>query len=66
MEWILSQFNDQNCPQLKGKPKFFVFNACRGDKLDEGVWEKDGNCIGRSSQNVRIYCSCTDCTLLQS
>ena len=52
MEWILAQFNDQNCPQLKGKPKFFVFNACRGEQFDEGVFKTDGNCFGRSSQNV--------------
>ena len=57
MEWILAQFNDQNCPHLKGKPKFFVFNACRGDKVDEGVERNDvidGNCLDRSSKNVRF------------
>ncbi len=28
-EWILRQFNNQACPMLKGKPKFFIFQACR-------------------------------------
>jgi hypothetical protein len=28
-EWILKQFNNQNCPSLIGKPKMFIFSACR-------------------------------------
>ena len=28
-EWILGQFNNDNCPNLKGKPKLFIFQACR-------------------------------------
>jgi hypothetical protein len=29
VNWILEQFNNTNCPLLKGKPKFFIFQACR-------------------------------------
>jgi len=36
-EWILRQFNNQGCPALKGKPKMFILQACRGDDLDYGV-----------------------------
>jgi len=36
-EWILGQFNNDNCPNLKGKPKLFIFQACRGDDPDYGT-----------------------------
>ena len=36
-EWILCQFNNQGCPGLRGKPKFFIFQACRGDDMDFGA-----------------------------
>lgn len=28
-EWLLRQFNNEGCPALKGKPKFFLLQACR-------------------------------------
>ena len=37
-EWILQQFNNANCPALRGKPKIFLFQACRGDEVDYGVY----------------------------
>jgi len=36
-EWVLRQFNNDGCPALKGKPKLFIFQACRGDETDYGV-----------------------------
>jgi len=39
-EWILKQFNNESCPDLKDKPKFFIFQACRGDDEDKGVIER--------------------------
>jgi len=36
-EWILEQFNNGGCPDLMGKPKFFIFQACRGDDEDKGI-----------------------------
>merc|ERR1719189_2399212 len=41
IEAILSKFNNRNAPPLKGKPKYFLFQACRGLKIDPGV-ETDG------------------------
>lgn len=41
IEDILSKFNNKEAPPLKGKPKFFIFQACRGLKIDPGV-ETDG------------------------
>ena len=36
-EYVLRRFNNDSCPMLKGKPKFFVFQACRGDEVDYGT-----------------------------
>eukprot|EP00092_Neocalanus_flemingeri_P020369 GFUD01022067.1.p1 GENE.GFUD01022067.1~~GFUD01022067.1.p1 ORF type:complete len:449 (-),score=114.34 GFUD01022067.1:342-1688(-) len=37
MEYIYEFFNNRNCPLLRGKPKFFIVQACRGDIPDQGV-----------------------------
>ncbi|KAI8797383.1 caspase-3 isoform X2 [Biomphalaria glabrata] len=34
---VVEAFNDENCPNLKGKPRMFFFQACRGSKLDDGT-----------------------------
>jgi len=39
-EWLLRQFNNYGCPALKGKPKFFILQSCRGDEQDHGVVPK--------------------------
>ena len=39
-EWVLRQFNNEGCPQLRGKPKFFILQSCRGDEADYGVMPK--------------------------
>ena len=36
-EWILKQFNNEGCPRLRGKPKLFIFQSCRGHAADPGV-----------------------------
>jgi len=37
MEYIYEYFNNKNCPDLQGKPKFFIVQSCRGDMPDQGV-----------------------------
>ena len=34
---IFSKFNNEECENLKGKPKIFIFQACRGSKEDFGI-----------------------------
>jgi len=41
VEDILYKFNNRQAAPLKGKPKYFLFQACRGLKIDPGV-ETDG------------------------
>ncbi|KAK7113263.1 caspase-3-like [Littorina saxatilis] len=33
---LVLYFSDTNCPTLKGKPRLFFLQACRGGSLDEG------------------------------
>ena len=35
IEDILSKFNNREAPPLKGKPKFFIFQSCRGLKIGD-------------------------------
>lgn len=37
MNDVYSRFNNQNCPELKGKPKIFLVQACRGEWQDNGT-----------------------------
>ncbi|XP_078573125.1 caspase-2-like [Branchiostoma floridae x Branchiostoma japonicum] len=34
---IFTMFDNKNCPGLKGKPKLFFIQACRGGNVDKGV-----------------------------
>ena len=36
-EWIMRQFNNYGSPALRGKPKMFIFQACRGEDHDFGA-----------------------------
>ncbi|XP_066578752.1 caspase-14 [Amia ocellicauda] len=38
---IFSLFNNHNCPQLQGKPKVFIIQACRGSNRDSSVMQAD-------------------------
>uniref|UniRef100_A0A8D8F140 Caspase-1 n=3 Tax=Culex pipiens TaxID=7175 RepID=A0A8D8F140_CULPI len=41
---VWTQFTEERCPSLAGKPKIFIVQACRGQELDPGVTtvEQDG------------------------
>lgn len=36
IEDVFQHFTDKNCPSLKGKPRLFFIQACRGEKIDVG------------------------------
>ncbi|XP_069680334.1 caspase-1-like isoform X2 [Periplaneta americana] len=41
VDMLWSYFTADNCPTLAGKPKLFIIQACRGQKLDPGVTLKE-------------------------
>ena len=51
VEDILCKFNNKQAAALKGKPKYFVFQACRGLRIDPGV-ETDGPSDVRMGETV--------------
>jgi len=52
-EWVLRQFNNEGCPSLIGKPKFFILQSCRGDEADYGVVPKINFPESRSDSDAR-------------
>jgi len=55
-EWVLRQFNNEGCPQLRGKPKFFILQSCRGDEADFGVMPKVNFPDSGVQSDARVVC----------
>ena len=36
-EDVIRYFSNKSCPNLKGKPKIFLFQFCRGGDIDQGM-----------------------------
>ncbi|KAF5907712.1 chloride channel protein 1-like, partial [Clarias magur] len=43
LEWVFEQFDNAHCTLLQNKPKMFFIQACRGEEMDCGVDQLDGD-----------------------
>ncbi|XP_067257761.1 caspase-2 isoform X1 [Chanodichthys erythropterus] len=42
LDWVFGVFDNARCPLLQNKPKMFFIQACRGEEMDNGVDQLDG------------------------
>ncbi|XP_016419270.1 caspase-2-like isoform X1 [Sinocyclocheilus rhinocerous] len=42
LDWVFEVFDNTRCPLLQNKPKMFFIQACRGEEMDSGVDQLDG------------------------
>ncbi|KAI5106233.1 caspase-2, partial [Silurus meridionalis] len=43
LDWVFERFDNSRCPLLQNKPKMFFIQACRGEEMDCGVDQLDGD-----------------------
>ncbi|XP_017555968.1 caspase-2 isoform X4 [Pygocentrus nattereri] len=43
LDWVFERFDNARCPLLQNKPKMFFIQACRGEEMDSGVDQVDGD-----------------------
>ncbi|XP_053307619.1 caspase-9 [Spea bombifrons] len=58
VERIVSYFNGNNCPGLRGKPKLFFIQACGGDQKDRG-FEVDSESLPSSNSQQSLHSDAT-------
>ncbi|KAI4877333.1 hypothetical protein NFI96_017311 [Prochilodus magdalenae] len=42
LDWVFERFDNARCSLLQNKPKMFFIQACRGEEMDSGVDQLDG------------------------
>ncbi|XP_071479489.1 caspase-3-like [Diadema antillarum] len=52
VEEIKEIFSGRNCPELRGKPKIFFFQACRGDKVTTSATDKSVQPMSQPSRSI--------------
>ncbi|XP_071479487.1 caspase-3-like [Diadema antillarum] len=52
VEEIKDMFSGRNCPYLRGKPKIFFFQACRGDKVTTSATDKSAQPISQPDRCI--------------
>ena len=65
-ETIFKYFNKDGCPNLKGKPKFFILQACHGDFEDKDVFTEDARHLTNGITEGSIMPSWGDMLILYS
>ncbi|GAA6110966.1 caspase-2 isoform X1 [Tachysurus ichikawai] len=43
LDWVFERLDNSRCPLLQNKPKMFFIQACRGEEMDCGVDQLDGD-----------------------
>ncbi|XP_023999249.1 caspase-14-like [Salvelinus sp. IW2-2015] len=54
---IIEPFGDELCPRMKGKPKVFIIDACRGSRNDSGVLQNSSadTTPSKADETTRTY-----------
>ena len=60
VEDLLRKFNNRGCPGLRGKPKLFICQGCRGEAVDHGVVQalRDGAGGAGATSEAQVKALC--------
>ncbi|XP_046326046.2 caspase-3-like [Haliotis rufescens] len=55
VDQITKQFTAENCPSLRGKPKVFLFQACRGKHGQASLPHETDSCCGDMEDDATVF-----------